>query len=396
MYRTPSREYVNIRVFRTSQTFLFLIRGRPAHPWPAAALPWPAAPRPSPPEPGAAEPPKSPRIPPANLVERSRPPPAVARRARSPPAAGRACSSNRAHLEPSPAGAGLASMSAYCQLNVRFILIYRCKMVMSWWFGVAALISRGGVPWVPSPLLLLLLGSCRGGARLGSWLPPWSGAGLLRPPCSARLATRCPPAARCPPAGLFWVAPAWRVARPGRVRGSPPSGAAPACCRLGPPSAARCGGPSVGACWRSVWGCAAAPPPRSPRWLASRRFARGCAVVASLTAFSPRSAAFVAFSCGSLSSVLVRPGRSGAAWVLVAGFESLSSASAFARRAAIRSGRSVALRPGAGGAAGEWSVSCPVSWSSSRGPAGAGRLLPVAGGVRGLSETLDRAGLPNV
>ena len=103
-----------------------------------------------------------------------------------------------------------------------------------------------------------------------------------------------------------------------------------------------------------------------------------------MVAFSPRSAAFVAFSCGSLSSVLVRPGRSGAAWVLVAGFESLSSASAFARRAAIRSGRSVALRPGAGGAAGEWSVSCPVSWSSSRGPAGAGRLLPVAGGVRGL------------
>ena len=87
-------------------------------------------------------------------------------------------------------------------------------------------------------------------------------------------------------------------------------------------------------------------------------------------AFSPRSAAFVAFSCGSLSSVLVRPGRSGAAWVLVAGFESLSSASAFARRAAIRSGRSVALRPGAGGAAGEWSVSCPVFWQSSRGPAG--------------------------
>ena len=98
-----------------------------------------------------------------------------------------------------------------------------------------------------------------------------------------------------------------------------------------------------------------------------------------MSAFSPRSAAFVAFSCGSLSSVLVRPGRSGAAWVLVAGFESLSSASAFARRAAIRAGRSVALRPGAGGAAGAWSVSCPVAWPSSRGPAGAGRLLPVVG-----------------
>ena len=113
-----------------------------------------------------------------------------------------------------------------------------------------------------------------------------------------------------------------------------------------------------------------------------------------MSAFSPRSAAFVAFSCGSLSSVLVRPGRSGAAWVLVAGFESLSSASAFARRAAIRAGRSVALRPGAGGAAGAWSVSCPVAWPSSRGPAGAGRLLPVAGGVRGLSAALARVGLP--
>jgi hypothetical protein len=113
-----------------------------------------------------------------------------------------------------------------------------------------------------------------------------------------------------------------------------------------------------------------------------------------VSAFSPRSAAFVAFSCGSLSSVLVRPGRSGAAWVLVAGFESLSSASAFARRAAIRAGCSVALRPGAGGAAGAWSVSCPVAWPSSRGPAGAGRLLAVSGGVRGLSAALARAGLP--
>ena len=55
--------------------------------------------------------------------------------------------------------------------------------------------------------------------------------------------------------------------------------------------------------------------------------ARGCAV----SAFSPRSAAFVAFSCGSLTSVCVCPGRSGAAWVLVAGFGSFASASAFAR-----------------------------------------------------------------
>ena len=126
----------------------------------------------------------------------SRPPPAVARRARSPPAAGRACSSNRAHLEPSPVGAGLASMSAYCQLNVRFILIYRCKMVMSWWFGVAALISRGGcavgsfssspapagfVPWGCSPWFVAP-------AVVGCWPAP---PALLRParhPLSSRRA----------------------------------------------------------------------------------------------------------------------------------------------------------------------------------------------------------------
>ena len=102
--------------------------------------------------------------------------------------------------------------------------------------------------------------------------------------------------------------------------------------------------------------------------------ARGCPVVA----FSPRSAAFVAFSCGSLSSVLVRPGRSGAAWVLVAGFESLSSASAFARRAAIRVGslrgappwrwwrgwRMVGVVPG---------VLVVVAWPRWRGSPAAGR-----------------------
>ena len=99
--------------------------------------------------------------------------------------------------------------------------------------------------------------------------------------------------------------------------------------------------------------------------VSSRRFARGCAVVA----FSPRSAAFVAFSWGPCRRCWSAPVALGAAWVLVAGFESLASASSFARRAAIRSGRSVAVRPGAGGAAGEWSVSCPVAWPSSRGPA---------------------------
>ena len=113
-----------------------------------------------------------------------------------------------------------------------------------------------------------------------------------------------------------------------------------------------------------------------------------------MSAFSPRSAAFVAFSCGSLTSVCVRPGRSGAAYVLVAGFGSFASASAFARRAAARAGCSVALRCDIGGAAGEWSVSCPVVWRSSRGPACSSRLLAVSGGVRGLSDMLFHAGLP--
>lgn len=116
-----------------------------------------------------------------------------------------------------------------------------------------------------------------------------------------------------------------------------------------------------------------------------------------MSAFAPRSAAFVAFSCGSLSSVLVRPSTSArSGWVLVAGFGAFAQAGAFARRAAARSGTSVALRAGAGGAAGSWSVSCPVSWPSSRGPAGAGRLVAVVGGVRGLSSALARAGLPRL
>ena len=80
--------------------------------------------------------------------------------------------------------------------------------------------------------------------------------------------------------------------------------------------------------------------------------------------------------------------------MLVAGFGSLAPASAFAAWAARRAGRSVALRVGPGGAGGSWAVSCPVAWPSSRGPAGAGRLVPVVGGVRGLSSALARAGLP--
>lgn len=110
--------------------------------------------------------------------------------------------------------------------------------------------------------------------------------------------------------------------------------------------------------------------------------------------FSPRSAAFVAFSSGALESVLLRPSthaRSGA--VLVCGFGSLPAAGRCAARVARRSGVAVAIRPGPGGAAGEWQVSAPVAVRSSRWPVGAGRLLPVVGGLRGLVAALGRAGV---
>jgi len=110
----------------------------------------------------------------------------------------------------------------------------------------------------------------------------------------------------------------------------------------------------------------------------------------------PRGAAFAAFARGGLRSVLVRPGRSGAALVLVAGFAGLPAAGAFAVWAARRCGRSVAIRPGPGGAGGAWLVSCPVAWRSSRLPACVGRCLFVAGGVRGLSSALAAAGLPRL
>jgi len=106
--------------------------------------------------------------------------------------------------------------------------------------------------------------------------------------------------------------------------------------------------------------------------------------------YSPRSAAVVAFSCGDLRSFCVRPGRHGAAVVLVAGFDSPAAAARFARRAARRAGRSVVVRAGEDVSF----VSCPVAWRSSRLPAGAGRAWPVVGGLRGLVEALDLAGLP--
>jgi hypothetical protein len=110
-----------------------------------------------------------------------------------------------------------------------------------------------------------------------------------------------------------------------------------------------------------------------------------------MPAFSPRSAAFVAFSSGSLCSLQVRPG-SRAPVVVVAGFSSHRGAARFARRAARAAGVSVAVRPGPGGWLGAWLVPTPVAWPSSHLP-GSGRALPVSGGLRGLVAALPRAGL---
>ena len=157
-------------------------------------------------------------------------------------------------------------------------------------------------------------------------------------------------------------------------------------------------------CWLSGWVVVFGVHWGCPWWLGGRLAGLsvwGCAVASSSSAPAPRvpaprGAAFVAFARGGLRSVLVRPGRSGAALVLVAGFAALPSAGRFAAWAARRSGCSVAVRPGPGGAGGAWLVSCPVAWSSSRLPACCGRSVFVAGGVRGLAAALARAGLPRV
>ena len=111
--------------------------------------------------------------------------------------------------------------------------------------------------------------------------------------------------------------------------------------------------------------------------------------------YSPRSALFAAFSCGALSGAVIRPGRSGAALIAACGFTSPAGAGRFAARAARRAARPVAVRRGPGGVAGDWVVSCPVAWSSTRRPACCGRLLVVAGSsVGGLSSLCARSGLP--
>ncbi len=102
-----------------------------------------------------------------------------------------------------------------------------------------------------------------------------------------------------------------------------------------------------------------------------------------------RSVAWSAFVSGSLRSVLLRPGRSGARAVLVCSFSCARRAGAFAARWARRLGRSVALRRVAGG----WSVSVPVLLRSSRWPRCVGFRLSWSGGLRGFVAALGAGGL---
>jgi hypothetical protein len=103
----------------------------------------------------------------------------------------------------------------------------------------------------------------------------------------------------------------------------------------------------------------------------------------------PRRLCFSAFRAGGLRSLLIRPGRSGAAVVLVAVFSSSASASSFAARWAVRLGQSVVVRSSPAG----WAVSVPVSLPSFRRPPCFGRVICWSGGLRGFVRALGAAGL---
>ncbi len=104
---------------------------------------------------------------------------------------------------------------------------------------------------------------------------------------------------------------------------------------------------------------------------------------------SSRSVAWSAFVSGSLRSVLLRPGRSGARAVLVCSFGCAQRAGAFAARWARRLGRSVAVRR----VAGLFSVSVPVALASFRWPRCVGQRLSWSGGLRGFVRALGAGGL---
>jgi hypothetical protein len=105
---------------------------------------------------------------------------------------------------------------------------------------------------------------------------------------------------------------------------------------------------------------------------------------------SPRSAVRSAFRSGSLVSVFLgQSSRSPSGVVLRCSFGRWLCAARFARRWAGRLGVPVVVRVAGAG----WSVSVPVFLGSSRWPAGAGWVQPVAGvGVRGLRPFLARLG----
>ena len=110
----------------------------------------------------------------------------------------------------------------------------------------------------------------------------------------------------------------------------------------------------------------------------------------SRSALVPRSAAWLAFRSGGLSSFVVSvSARSFSGWALRASFSSPAGAARFARAAAVRAGVSVPVRSVGPGC---WSVSVPVD-VPSRAPF-VGRSVSAAGGVRGFAAALPAAGLP--
>ena len=108
------------------------------------------------------------------------------------------------------------------------------------------------------------------------------------------------------------------------------------------------------------------------------------------SAASVASVCFSAFRAGSLSGLLLRPSsRAFSGVVLVAVFSNHQRAGVFAGRWAARLGVRVSIRRHPAG----WAVSVPVALPASRWPVGAGSLLPVRGGVRGLHRLLGWSGL---
>lgn len=156
---------------------------------------------------------------------------------------------------------------------------------------------------------------------------------------------------------------------------SPPPLLLPALAGPSSPSCPGCGGagparaPRVGS-GRSLF-CPSCRVPSAPLAPGSRLFPCSCppGPASFLPAPSPPSASAVllaARASGGLVAFRFRPGRSGAAFVVVCGFRSFACASAFAPVGARLAGRSVAVRRGSW-LRGAWLVSVPAS-PPARGP----------------------------